>query len=197
MQIHLIRHGEVENPGNVVYANVPGFVLSAKGRFQASVTGQHLKARPPRLVVSSPLDRAVETAGLIAAETGSEVATDDRLTEWALAVRWRGARWDQLPTVFPGELEAYLDNPRDLPFCPESIDQVADRIATAVTEWAADSRDDIAFVSHEDPIHASHLLLTQSNPSAFHQDKPVHSSVTTIERDGARWRTVAYWAPPQ
>ncbi len=197
MQIHLIRHGEVDNPGNVVYADIPGFALSGKGRDQAAAAGQYLRRKPPALIVSSPLDRAQETAGLISAETGADVVTDRRLTEWGLAVRWRGALWDRLPTVFPGELEAYLANPRDLPFCPESIDQVARRIAAAVAAWTDTEPGDIAFVSHEDPIHATHLHLTRSNPEVFHQNKPVHCSITTLQRTTEQWRTHSYWAPGQ
>lgn len=197
MHIHLIRHGEVENPANVVYANIPGFVLSAKGRDQARAAGLHLAGSGLRLIVASPLDRAVETARLIAAETGAKVETDPRLTEWALAVRWRGALWAELPTVFPGELEAYLENPRNLPFCPESIDEVALRITTAVSEWVAQSEDDIAFVSHEDPIHATHLRLTSAHPTVFHADKPTHCSVTTLTPTDGRWSTVSRWAPQQ
>jgi broad specificity phosphatase PhoE len=197
MHIHLIRHGEVENPGNVVYANIPGFVLSAKGRDQARSTGKHLARSGLGLIVASPLDRAVETARLIAAETGAEIETDPRLTEWALAVRWRGALWAELPTVFPGELEAYLEDPRNLPFCPESIDDVAVRITTAVSEWVARSVRDVGFVSHEDPIHATYLSLTAAHPTAFHADKPAHCSVTTLAADDGKWRTVSRWAPQQ
>lgn len=197
MHIHLIRHGEVENPTNVVYANIPGFVLSEKGRTQARAAGQHLAGSGLRLIVASPLDRAVETARLIAAETDAKVETDPRLTEWALAVRWRGARWAELPTVFPGELEAYLEDPRDLPFCPESIDEVALRITTAVSEWVAQSEIDIAFVSHEDPIHATHLSLIAAHPNVFHADKPTHCSVTTLTAINGKWSTISRWAPQQ
>ncbi len=197
MQIHLIRHGEVENPGNVVYANIPGYVLSEKGKGQAKAAGLHLAGSGLRLIVASPLDRAVETARLIASETGATVETDSRLTEWALAVRWRGARWAELPTVFPGELEAYLEDPHDLPFCPESIAQVALRITSAVTEWVENSVGDIALVSHEDPIHATHLSLIGTHPPVFHADKPTHCSATTLTPTSDGWSTISRWAPQQ
>lgn len=196
MRIHLIRHGEVDNPANTVYADIPGFRLSAKGRSQATAAGRHLSTTPPHLLVSSPLDRAAETAGLIAAETGGDVVTDPRLSEWGLAVRWRGAAWAELPTVFPGELEAYLADPTNLPFCPESIEQVATRIATAVADWTS-RYDEVAFVSHEDPIHATHLHLTGVTPAVFHSEKPAHCSVITLVPGEGAWSTAARWDPPQ
>lgn len=195
MRIHLIRHGEVDNPGNVVYADIPGFSLSARGRGQATAAGEYLAHGTLSLIVSSPLDRAVETAAGIGAITRAPVVTDARLTEWSLAVRWRGAVWDRLPEVFPGELEAYFATPYHLPFCPESLGQVTERIHAAVAEWSV--RDgEVAFVSHEDPLHATHLRLTGIEPTTYHADKPTHGSVTTLGRAGDVWATVARWAPP-
>ena len=106
MTIHLIRHGEVHNPLGFVYADIAGFSLSEKGRLQAKAAGEYLSGEPPRLIVTSPLDRAVETATIIAAATGADVTADGRLSEWGLGVRWRGALWAELPKAFPGELEA-------------------------------------------------------------------------------------------
>ncbi|MDJ0954304.1 MAG: histidine phosphatase family protein [Acidimicrobiia bacterium] len=195
MHIHLIRHGEVENPGDIVYGDIPGFVLSPHGRQQAKAAGRYLAPNPPTLIVSSPLDRAVETAGLIAAATGARTTTDVRLTEWFLAVRWRGATWSQLPTVFPGELEAYLADPRHLPFCDESIDLVADRFTAAVAEHVAGADGDVAFVSHEDSLHAAHNRLVGRTPEVFHANKPTHCSVTTLQRTNDGWADVVRWEP--
>ncbi len=196
MHIHLVRHGEVDNPHDVVYADVAGFSLSAHGRAQASAAGAHLGTRPPFRIVSSPLDRALATARLIADGTGAFVDVDDRLTEWGLAVRWRGATWHRLPIVFPGELEAYLDDPAHLAFCPEPLDQLSARMCGAILEWCATVRGDLVFVSHEDPLHAARLRLLGTMPTAFHKDKPGHGSVITLERAGDTWRTVASWVPP-
>ncbi len=195
MHIHLIRHGEVENPGDVVYGDIPGFVLSRLGRQQAQAAGRYLAPNPPTLIVSSPLDRAVETAGLIADAAGAKTTTDVRLTEWALAVRWRGATWSRLPAVFPGELEAYLENLRHLPFCDESIDMVADRFAAAVADHVSGAAGDVAFVSHEDCLHAAHNRLVGRTPEVFHDDKPTHCSVTTLQRTDRGWADVNRWEP--
>lgn len=84
--VHLVRHGEVENPGGVVYGCLPGFVLSDRGRAQADATAHHL-ARvigPRAWLVVSPLERAQETAARVAAVLGGRVegtTTDARLVE--------------------------------------------------------------------------------------------------------------------
>ncbi|MDJ0664497.1 MAG: histidine phosphatase family protein [Acidimicrobiia bacterium] len=197
MPIHLIRHGEVSNPHGLVYADIPGFTLSAKGRRQATAAGEYLVDKPPRLIVSSPLDRATETAERIARVTGSDVVADARLTEWAVTVRWRGAAWADLPTVYPGELEAYLDDPRTIEFSSESITDLADRVNAAVTEWSARTDGDVAFISHEDPIHAAYLRLIDSSPARFHEGKPRHCAVLTLEQAEQAWHAAARWDPPQ
>ena len=195
MNAHLIRHGEVENPQHVVYANLPGFGLSARGRGQAVAAGERLAQQPHALIVTSPLQRAIETAQLVAQATGSTVAVDDRLTEWDLSSRWAGVSWEALPEVFPGELEAYLENPHDLPFSPESLEDAASRVAGCVTDWVRRGIGDVAFVSHQDPLHAAVRKLARVDAPPFHTHKPTHCSITTLEHSGIGWRVVGHWAP--
>ena len=38
--VHLLRHGEVENPGAILYGRLPGFHLSALGSEMAERTAQ-------------------------------------------------------------------------------------------------------------------------------------------------------------
>lgn len=79
--VHLLRHGEVFNPDRILYGRLPGFHLSDLGAAQAKVAATFLAQRPIGYLVSSPLQRAQETAAPIAAATGLTVATDERLTE--------------------------------------------------------------------------------------------------------------------
>ena len=59
--VHLVRHGEVENPGGVLYGRMPGFHLSGLGRQMAQRTAAYLAERDIAHLVSSPLERAQET----------------------------------------------------------------------------------------------------------------------------------------
>lgn len=194
-RLHLVRHGEVENPHGVVYADLPGFSLSPAGRAQAAASGKYLLARSPQAVISSPLDRALETAQAIAETVGVEPTTDERLVEWGLSARWAGVRWDDLPEVFPGEVEAYLATPHDLAFSPESIDQVADRMASAVDSLDDGGLKDAVIVSHQDPVQALRVRLVGGARESFTSGKPGHAAVITLERDAAGWTEVGYWEP--
>lgn len=200
--LHLVRHGEVENPDHVVYADLDGFGLSARGAAQAEAASALLGTANIGLIVSSPLDRARQTAARIAApHREAPLTTDDRLTEWLLGTRWAGTVWGDLPEQFPGELEAYLAHPDDLPFSPESLSDVAIRFAAAA-EAAFDtaSNGDVIVVSHQDPVQAGRLRLTGKPFEDFHGTKPGHASVITLTRGpepGGQWRQVAWWEPDQ
>jgi broad specificity phosphatase PhoE len=196
-RLFLVRHGEVHNPDHICYGDLPGFRLSPAGRGQALAAADYLASFGAGLLLCSPLPRARETAGIIGPRLGLVPITDDRLTEWRLGVRWAGTRWEDLPAAFPGELEAYLDHPADLPFAPESIAAAAERVAALVDELGRSHPGEQAIlVSHQDPIQAARLLLTGGPLTDLPTDKPGHGAVFTLE-PGAPWRLTGRWEPPQ
>jgi len=79
--VHLLRHGEVANPGGVLYGRLPGYQLSELGSRMAEAVAKSLAGRDVTHVVSSPLERARETAAPIAEQFGLPVAIDSRLIE--------------------------------------------------------------------------------------------------------------------
>jgi broad specificity phosphatase PhoE len=198
-RLHLVRHGEVHNPEHLVYADLPGFGLSERGRSQARAAAAWLAPLPVVAVVSSPLQRAVETAAPIAAAHQLAPVTDEDLTEWALSSRWAGKRWPDLPTVFPGELEAYLADPSDLPFSPEPLAVVGARVATAAERiWdRRATRGHLVVIGHQDPIEAGRRLLTGRNLDQFNASKPAHCTVITLAPAAQGWREISAFTPPQ
>ncbi|UQS22206.1 histidine phosphatase family protein [Amycolatopsis thermalba] len=79
--VHLLRHGEVHNPDGILYGRLPGFHLSERGRRQALTVAEAVATHDIAYVVSSPLQRAQETAAPIAAAHRLDVQTDERLIE--------------------------------------------------------------------------------------------------------------------
>lgn len=79
--VHLMRHGEVDNPSGVLYGRLPGYRLSKLGRAMAERVAEHLADRDIVHVAASPLERAVETADPVAAQHGLSVVRDERLVE--------------------------------------------------------------------------------------------------------------------
>ncbi|WP_372444938.1 histidine phosphatase family protein [Streptomyces coffeae] len=119
--VHVMRHGEVENPKGVLYGRLPGYHLSELGRRMADRVAEHLADRDITHVVASPLERAQETATPIAKAHGLDVASDRRLIEAANVFEGKTfgvgdgalrkpANWRHLTNPFrPSWGEPYID----------------------------------------------------------------------------------------
>ena len=79
--VHLMRHGEVQNPAGVLYGRLPDYHLSDLGREMAETVGLHLGDHDVTAVVASPLERAQETAAPIASAHDLPITTDGRVIE--------------------------------------------------------------------------------------------------------------------
>jgi broad specificity phosphatase PhoE len=149
--VHLLRHGEVDNPRQVIYGRLPDFHLSEDGRMMAKAAAGFLAGRDVTALFSSPLERARETAEPLAAQFGLAVTIDDRLVEpWN---HFEGLTFG----VGDGSLRRvehwpYLRNPF-LPSWGEPYRQVADRVLAAMASARDAARGHEAVcVSHQLPI---------------------------------------------
>jgi probable phosphoglycerate mutase len=86
--VWLARHGEVHNPGGLLYGRLPRMRLSPEGRRQAQGMADLLAARTLQAVYSSPMLRARKTAELVAARHHTRVRIDRDLTE--IRTGWQG-----------------------------------------------------------------------------------------------------------
>ena len=78
----LVRHGLTDaNRGGVLAGWSPGVHLADKGREQATALAARLASVPVAAVVSSPLERCVETADALVAGRDLTVDTDEDLGE--------------------------------------------------------------------------------------------------------------------
>jgi broad specificity phosphatase PhoE len=149
--VHVLRHGEVENPTKVLYGRLPGFRLSSLGEQMAKAAAQALAPHDITVVVSSPLERAQQTAEPIAAQFGLAIDVDERLIESANF--FEGKR--------VGVGDGALRDPRNWwmlrdPFAPswgESYTAIADRMHAALLDVRARAEGHEAVcVSHQLPI---------------------------------------------
>ncbi|WP_445259009.1 histidine phosphatase family protein [Nocardioides aurantiacus] len=149
--VHLVRHGEVHNPDGLLYGRAPGFALSRAGHAMAARAAAALAGGDVVALVSSPLQRARETAAPLAERLGLDVELDDRLTEAHHVLE--GRRVDmhrsilRQPRVWPT-----LWNPWR-PSWGEPYREVVRRMTAAVDDARAAARGhEVVLVSHEAPI---------------------------------------------
>ncbi len=194
-RLYLVRHGEVPNPNHIVYGDLPGFHLSPAGVQQAYATGRHLGAFPLDVVLTSPLARAVETATAITRHHGVHPTVEPRLTESGQFPHWTGIRWESIPSLFPGELESYLQD-AEAAGGTEELAHVAQRYVSVVDDAVASGHNSIVVVGHQDPLQAARLLMTGRDLGELRHDPPNHGEVVTLIRSTPhRWAEESRWSP--
>jgi broad specificity phosphatase PhoE len=148
--VHLVRHGEVDNPAGLLYGRLPDFHLSELGVQMAERVAEHFRDRDVVHLRSSPLERAQETAALIAEALGLPVVIDARLIE---AVN----HLQGLRLSFDGALRhprnwLYFRNPLK-PSWGESYTDVLARMRPAMRDAAAAAfSHEAVIVTHQLPI---------------------------------------------
>lgn len=95
-RVYLVRHADVENPRRVVCGRLPGWHLSERGRQQGEAVAARLADRLIVQAYASPLERAVETASIVAQGLGVPVLVNEDLTETNVGAGWQGRRWPEL-----------------------------------------------------------------------------------------------------
>lgn len=194
--IHLVRHGEVENPKGIIYGRLPGFHLSERGQRQARAAGRRLADADIGAIWASPLERAQETAAAIAERHGLEITTDDRLLESLNQFEGVGR------TVY-----ALLRNPRHWwrlrnpmkPSWGESFTDIRARMTSAISDaLAASGGRDVVIVSHQTPtIVARHALARRRVPPWLPLTPCQTGSVTTLVLEEGKVLEASYFAPPE
>ncbi|MCK9894266.1 histidine phosphatase family protein [Frankia sp. AgB32] len=194
-RVHLVRHGEVFNPGKVLYGRLPGFGLSDKGQNQAKVTAEFLAGLDVAAVVASPLDRAQQTAAPIAAAHGLTIDVDPRLIESRNA--FEGRTFEAGPAVlrYP-RMWRLLVNPFE-PSWGEPYVEIAERMLAAVAEWRdAHPGRHVVLVSHQLPVWTTRRAL--EGLRLWHRPdrrQCALASVTTAVYQGERLTGVEYAEP--
>jgi probable phosphoglycerate mutase len=110
--IWLARHGEVHNPGHVLYGRLPRFRLTPEGQRQARSLADLLRARPLSAIYSSPMLRARSTASVILATHPDlgRVRVDSDLSE--VRTGWQGEPLSALERI-DWDLYSHRRHPED------------------------------------------------------------------------------------
>jgi broad specificity phosphatase PhoE len=193
--VHLLRHGEVHNPGKVLYGRLPGFRLSTTGEAMASAAAEWFAGKDVTHLVSSPLERAQQTAAPIAEALSLPVAIDERLIEAGNA--FEGMVVAGGAGVFRAPRNWWkLRNPFE-PSWGEPYVEIAARMLAAV-EAARDAArgGEAVLVSHQLPIWTVRLHV--EGRRYLHDPRRRQcalASVTSLTYEGDRIRAVDYAEP--
>ncbi|MDP0495023.1 MAG: histidine phosphatase family protein [Verrucomicrobiota bacterium JB024] len=137
-RVIIIRHGETEWNLQARYQGQHNSPLTARGVAQAEAVGQRLAGVRLDAIISSDLQRAVDTADRIAAPHADVTRfTDARLRERDFGKLTAMTKAEALEK-YPEEEKSYLSHDPDYRIPGgESLRDVYDRTAAALDEWAA------------------------------------------------------------
>jgi len=144
--IHLVRHGDVENPKRLYYGRLPGFPLNERGRGQARAAAEVLSKSPIAVIYSSPQQRAQDTARLIQAgfDPAPELIREPAINE--IRSQFDGATQDEMEQRawnFYRDIGSEFEQPSD----------VLARMRSFMQRVRQDHEgEEVVAVSHADPI---------------------------------------------
>jgi len=193
--VHLLRHGEVYNPQGVLYGRLPGYFLSDLGLEMADRAASALANRDIATVISSPMERAQQTAAPIAKTHRVEIVTNSDLIE--------------AENIFEGKRvsvgDGVLKQPKTWrhlwnPFKPswgEPYDTVATRMSAAIESARAQAQGrEAVLVSHQLPIWIARLAA--ENRRLWHDPRSRQctlASVTSLTFDDESLVAITYSEP--
>ena len=185
----LVRHGRTSaNRDGILAGWTPGVQLDEKGIEQAAAVSQRLSLLPIAGVVSSPLERTVETAEFIVAERDLDIALDPRIGEchygdWTgrplkdltKEPMWKVVQSQPSAAVFPG--------PEG-----ESLRDMAHRAIDSVHHWNEQFGSDgmYVMVSHGDVIKAIVSNALGTHLDLFQRVQIDPCSISVIEYTPSR-----------
>ena len=149
--VHVLRHGEVENPNKILYGRQPGWYLSSRGQEMAATLGEWSKSIDLGALHVSPLQRAQETAAPIAAAHNIAITTDERLIEAANIFEGKSFELGSGVLKHPSSWR-HLYNPWRPSWGESYVEQINRMLAAVFAAKNAANGKDAICVSHQLPI---------------------------------------------
>ena len=195
--IHLMRHGEVHNPGGILYGRLPGYHLSTLGHQMAQQVADVLSASGHDItqVITSPLERARETGAPTAAAFGLAPTTEARLIEAGSSLEGIAVNRNRWVRAHPSHWSSYVNPLR--PSWGEPYREIVERMRGAVVS-ALDVAEghEALLVSHQLPIWSLRLFL-EGRPLAHdpRRRQCALASLTSLTFEDRTLVGLAYWEP--
>jgi probable phosphoglycerate mutase len=201
--LYFARHGETDDNAQRVFQGHGGKALNAKGRFQAGLLAKRVQRLSVDAVVSSDLERAVETAAIVASACGVARTEDVDFREINVG-EWTGKSHIEIAKCFPDEWSAWCEGRDVRRGGGETYAELIARITRAVVRIAPENTSDrkVLVVSHGGAIkrYVAHVLgLADEHARALASLR--NASLTLVDRDDEgrmqlhSWNDVAHLEP--
>ncbi|HJU13336.1 MAG TPA: histidine phosphatase family protein [Candidatus Nitrosotalea sp.] len=180
-----LRHGQARNNVERILAGrAKGYPLTDMGVKQAQNIAEFLKPFSISAVYSSPVERAEQTAGIVARALGLEYAIDQRLTEidmGALGGMAYQEMFEKHGNIF---LRFYEGHPIIEQNGMETFASIKNRVLDLVEHASKKHPEgDVLFVTHMDPIKSLLSTVLQLRPESLYELIIRNASLTMFKKE--------------
>ena len=184
-RITLVRHGQTERSMKSVYSGRLDVALTDVGREQAAEAARQLVGAGVDAVVSSPLERARDTAQVIADAAGAELRVDDRLTEVDYGP-FEGLDREGALERFGDVFAAWRDDPFGSPV--PGMEPLPDALARArsATAEALEAYEHPVIVGHQGILRIVLVALGEIEPGDYFKTRLKEAEPIVVEAPAVR-----------
>lgn len=187
MRLLLARHGETVWNTEGRYQGQTDIPLSQRGRLQAQALARRLAAEPLDAIYASDLQRAAETARMIAAARTEDrsnvpVRLDPRLREMSFGA-WEGLTYAEMQQQ-AAELVAQwnADRLNNAPPGGETLAQMTARLQDLLKDVrGAHPQGTVLLVGHGGPLRVLACLALSLSPTAYWQFRCENASLSELQ----------------
>lgn len=195
-RILLIRHALTDEAGKIFSGRKPGLSLNSEGRSQVDLLTERLSKTNLAAVYSSPVDRAVETAGPVAASHNLDVTISEDFNELDFG-NWTGLSIEQLkddPAFRSFNTLRSLNRIPGGELMVEAQLRIIKGIEKLRVLYPGGS---VAVVSHADMIRAAIAFFSGIHIDLLHKIEISTTSISIIETGNAHVRIISVNSLPE
>lgn len=181
MKLFLARHGLTEWNASQRFQGHSDGPLNNTGRQQARALSRRLAGEDFQVICSSDLQRAAQTAQVIAERQNCPVVLEPRLREVSFG-SWEGLTYAEIKQRDPGALAEWASNFLEVhPSDGETVTQLTQRVSQVLQEIRQKySGQKVLLVSHAGPLQVLVCLAMGFSPSLYWQFHIAQGSLSEI-----------------
>ncbi|MDE1766214.1 MAG: histidine phosphatase family protein [Thaumarchaeota archaeon] len=180
-----LRHGQARNNVERILAGrASGYPLTDLGIMQAEKIADFLKPFGISKIYSSPVERAEQTAGIVAKKMDLDYKVDERLTEIDMGLL-SGMQFDQMFAKYGNIfLRFYEGHPIIEENKIETFASIKKRVLDLVEHCSKKyDGENILFVTHMDPIKSMLSTIMQLKPESLYELIIRNASLTMFKKE--------------
>jgi probable phosphoglycerate mutase len=187
--IIFLRHGQAENNTKRILAGrTEGVPLTKTGVEQAERIAKYLKHMDISAIYSSPIERASNTAKIVADYNSLEVVLDERLTEIDMG-KFTRMNYDDMFAKYGNVFLKFYENDPVIAECKvETFPEVQKRVLDMVGHIVKKHKNqNVILVTHMDPIKSMLSTVMDLKPKTLFELVIANASLTIVKEQDEKF----------